>query len=841
MSRSPRSRRWLAWSWWVGVVGVAALAALLALWTAHELGEDRATQPPPVGWGLSWTLLGIGGLCCLAQLWLARALLLRPIDRLRERATRLAAGAASLDPLPIPASAEAGAMVEAFNAMVRALHAERERLSLVVEERTRDLERLNRELQDDLAARRQTEQALRDIEARYRLIAEHAGDVIWVLDVTAGRFTYVSPSVLALRGYTAEEVMAAPLSAALTEESARYVAEALGRNIARLRAQGGKVTSIDRVDQPRRDGSVVRTEATTTLLFNAAGGVEVVGVSRDITARLEAEEREREARDRFQKVFDASPDATLITRASDGLVVEVNQAFLELTGYQRTEAIGQTTTGLGLWHDPVARQRVVEGLGVHGAVDLPDGHFNRRGGVPFIGSMSSRLITLYGEPHVLSVVRDVTERRRVQAEVRLGLALERVRNEVLQMNLEADWGRVFVALQTELRVMISPFDACAVAVIDLQGGTTTFHHVTPEGEHVQESYPRLWPAMRQALLSGQPVYRPTRGDIASMADELDTALVGAVVDVPFSHGTLSVSSARENAFSEADTATLQRFAPVLSEAQRRLLDITERQRLAAEVEQQRVQALEVRRLTALGEMAAGVAHELNQPLNGIRAFAEGLLYGIRQGWSTSGQETIETLGDIVGQVDRITSIVDHMRTFARDTSQVEPAAVRLSEVIDGALKLVGAQLRSYGVEVAVDIPAEVPRVLGNANQIEQVVLNLLANARDAVIAHGGRAESGWRPLVRMLAKAGDTSAEVCLGVEDNGGGVPADIVDRVFDPFFTTKDVGKGTGLGLAIAREIVVKHGGSLTLVNRPGVGATFWMHLPAAPPSAPANPIAG
>jgi C4-dicarboxylate-specific signal transduction histidine kinase len=409
------------------------------------------------------------------------------------------------------------------------------------------------------------------------------------------------------------------------------------------------------------------------------------------------------------------------------------------------------------------------------------------------------------------------------------------------MNVEADWGTVFVALQAELKAMVSPFDACAVAVIDLQAGTTTFHHVTAAGEHVYRSHPRLWPAMRQALVSGQPVYRPTRAAIAAMADGLDTALVGSVLDVPFSHGTLSISTAAENAFSDADIAVLLRFAPVLSEAQRRLLDITERQCLAAEVEQQRVQALEVRRLTALGEMAAGVAHELNQPLNGIRAFAEGWLYGMKQGWSTSIEETAQVLGDIVNQVDRITVIVDHMRTFARDTSQADPVAVRLREVADGALKLVGAQLRSYGVEVIVDVPAGLPAVLGHANQIEQVVLNLLGNARDAVIAQRDRAPSGWRPLVRLSAAAVAASAEVCLGVEDNGGGVPADIVDRVFDPFFTTKDVGKGTGLGLAIAREIAVKHGGSLTLANQPGTGATFWMRLPVAPPSAAINPVAG
>ncbi|MFN8595170.1 MAG: PAS domain S-box protein [Anaerolineae bacterium] len=160
----------------------------------------------------------------------------------------------------------------------------------------------------DITARKQAEQAVRESEARYRLISENAADVIWVMNPAIGKFTYVSPSVRKLRGYTPEEVMAQSVTEALTPESLQLVSDSLAKNIPAFMAQGrGTASYINEVDQPCKDGAIVHTEVTTTYLFNERGEVEIVGVSRDITARKQMEEALRESEAKLRTVFELLP------------------------------------------------------------------------------------------------------------------------------------------------------------------------------------------------------------------------------------------------------------------------------------------------------------------------------------------------------------------------------------------------------------------------------------------------------------------------------------------------------------------------------------------------------
>ncbi len=262
-------------------------------------------------------------------------------------------------------------------------------------------------------------------------------------------------------------------------------------------------------------------------------------------------------------------------------------------------------------------------------------------------------------------------------------------------------------------------------------------------------------------------------------------------------------------------------------------DITQRKQLERELAAQRLQLLQADRLHALGEMAAGVAHEINQPLNGIRAFAEGALLGLERGWSCTSAEVRGTLTDIVAQVDRATVIIDHMRAFGRDPAQQSPVSFALGDVVQGALTLLGAQLRLHGVTVETRLAADLPRCHGWPQQLEQVLLNLLSNARDALTTRRdehrlGQAPEGWRAKVVVTTTAGPEANEVSLCVDDNGGGMEPAVADRVFEPFYTTKDVGQGTGLGLAIARSLVERHAGRIDMQNRPGDGVGFRVVLP-------------
>jgi PAS domain S-box-containing protein len=272
------------------------------------------------------------------------------------------------------------------------------------------------------------------------------------------------------------------------------------------------------------------------------------------------------------------------------------------------------------------------------------------------------------------------------------------------------------------------------------------------------------------------------------------------------------------------------------------VDITERRQLEERVEQQRIRAAMADRLQALGELATGMAHELNQPLNGIRTFAEGLRIGLDCHWDLERDQLSGTLSEIIAQVDRASAIIDHMRVFARGERRDDHQTFHAGESVAGALTLMRSQLRARGIDLQCTVQPDLPHCWGHAHAIEQVVINLLSNARDALEKrlHQQRqnaADPGpdWLPEIRVTVTSGTDGGSVHIAVSDTGGGIPPEVVGRVFDPFFTTKPVGQGTGIGLAIAARIAAEHGGRIDVDNRPGHGVTFIVVLPTASDTEP------
>jgi len=189
----------------------------------------------------------------------------------------------------------------------------------------------------DITERKQFEQKLRESETRYRLIAENTADVIWVLDPIARKFTYVSPAVQKLRGYTPEEVLAQPVEQALTPESLKLVSDSLAANLPAFMARGsGTMSYVNEVDQPCKDGTLVQTEVTTTYLFNERGQVEIVGVSRNITERKRAEQELKRWADIFQNVS----FGFVVSSPEDRLLGIMNPAFARMHGYSMDELPG---------------------------------------------------------------------------------------------------------------------------------------------------------------------------------------------------------------------------------------------------------------------------------------------------------------------------------------------------------------------------------------------------------------------------------------------------------------------------------------------------------------------
>ncbi|WP_373498664.1 sensor histidine kinase [Desulfococcus sp.] len=279
-----------------------------------------------------------------------------------------------------------------------------------------------------------------------------------------------------------------------------------------------------------------------------------------------------------------------------------------------------------------------------------------------------------------------------------------------------------------------------------------------------------------------------------------------------------------------------------SSRQRRLLERKNRQlseeihlREAAEKKLEIQQSIRIRsdRLRSLGEMAAGIAHELSQPLTGIRGLSEFIEYGIRN-HSITEQKITEMAARIMGQTDRMAHIISHVRLFAREAGSGNVSLIDLNMTVDSALSLLSTQFHSHGLTILRNMTGDALVIQANPYSLEEVVINIMNNARHALESKTETAGKGFAPVITIRTAREETApgnpGRAVLEISDNGTGMAPDTAERIFDPFFTTKAPDKGTGLGLSICRSIVASFGGAIEFSTVPGCGTTFRIALDCA-----------
>ena len=250
-------------------------------------------------------------------------------------------------------------------------------------------------------------------------------------------------------------------------------------------------------------------------------------------------------------------------------------------------------------------------------------------------------------------------------------------------------------------------------------------------------------------------------------------------------------------------------------------DITKR----LETEQQLIQAS---KMATLGEMATGVAHELNQPLSVIETASSFFMRKINKKERIEDGNLFTMAEKIRSNVGRATSIINHMREFGRKPG-VTKRKTDINKVLTKALEVFSQQLKLREIEVEMDLQEGLPPILANSNRLEQVFINLLVNARDAIEAKWEESDHKGGDK-RISLKTVSKDGMVIIEVKDTGIGIPQSILDKIFEPFFTTKKVGRGTGLGLSISYGIIQDFGGSIHVLSNKNGGATFVIKLPMA-----------
>ena len=257
----------------------------------------------------------------------------------------------------------------------------------------------------------------------------------------------------------------------------------------------------------------------------------------------------------------------------------------------------------------------------------------------------------------------------------------------------------------------------------------------------------------------------------------------------------------------------------------RLLEVQAVGRDNTEVRRSQQQLTQSAKMATLGEMATGLAHEINQPLNVMRMAIVNVLKRLGNG-DVQIDYLTDKLNRIDAQVQRAAKVVDHMRVFGR-RSEIEQQLFNPASAIEGTLSLLAEGMRGKGVDLRISETGFSVQVRGYVDQLEQVLINLMVNARDALLGKREK-DSTFKPWISIYAERDEH--KVRLWVEDNGGGIDPRLLERIFEPFFTTKPVGVGTGLGLSVSYGIIENMGGHLSVRNS-GEGARFCIELPVAP----------
>jgi len=243
-----------------------------------------------------------------------------------------------------------------------------------------------------------------------------------------------------------------------------------------------------------------------------------------------------------------------------------------------------------------------------------------------------------------------------------------------------------------------------------------------------------------------------------------------------------------------------------------------------ELKQTQANLVQSGKLASIGQLASGVAHELNQPLMVIRGNAQLLNRGLRQN-KVSPEENRKLLKLIEKNTSRMMSIITHLSTFSRQSAG-EFQIISVNQVLEDSLQMVGEQMKVHNIQIKKDLDKSLPKILGNANQLEQVFLNLITNSKDAISESGEDKKTSVIEITTHRPENKTTCVEIF--VRDTGLGIAPENIDKVFDPFYTTKEVGQGTGLGLSISYGIIKDHQGKIDIIETGPEGTTFKIELP-------------
>jgi PAS domain S-box-containing protein len=511
------------------------------------------------------------------------------------------------------------------------------------------------------------------------------------------------------------------------------------------------------------------------------------------TANLEklVEDRTHDLRDSREKyrnlsqflksILESATQYAIIAMDTKGTITEFNEGAEKIFEWKEEEVINKLNIAITLppegtgqkIAEVLLRRSKTEGLG-----ELESDRVKKDGQRFPAHSSVTAIVETSGEVKgFVEIVRDITRRKGLEKELR-------GTKDFLENIMESSADGI---VTTDLKGKITYMNR---AMEEILGYSKTEHL----GKHISTLYPRGIQQARDIMkiLQAEEKIKNYEMAVKSISGEILTILTS-------------------NSLLRDETGQVIGTAGIFK-------NITEQKRLEAKLKETQFYLVEASKMRALGELVAGVAHELNNPLMASQT----IFHVIRNNLHTECPN-LERL-EIIGRCnDRIEKIVNHLREFSRQTES-DFKALDINQPIENALMLTGQQLLNHNITITRNLSADLPPIVGDSNQLEQVFLNLISNAKDALEPVKRTKEL----IIHSYLGSDSSSPQVVVSFRDNGEGIPEEILSKVLEPFFSTKQVGRGTGLGLSLCFGIVEAHGGRISISSQVGVGTEVKILLP-------------